>query len=70
MNLAAWLWWPQLSWLWWNPLGFFAALITALALSPGAGWTARPDWPPRQTRQLLAMSAVILTVCLLLEYTR
>lgn len=72
-NLLAWILLPSVSWLWWNPLGFFVACLSGLALSllrPAAAPAAaeRVAFPRRQFVQLLAMAAAILTACLLFEF--
>lgn len=72
-NLAAWLFLPYLSWLWWNPLGFAVALMVTLlvgrAVEVGVdrGSLARP--PRAQSRQLLAMAALILLICLGFDFS-
>ena len=72
-NLVAWLFLPYLSWLWWNPLGFAVALMVTLlvgrAVEVGVdrGSLARP--PRAQSRQLLAMAALILLICLGFDFS-
>jgi SSS family solute:Na+ symporter len=69
-NAAAWYWLPALSWLWWNLLGFAVASAVSLT-SRAADLSLRPakaNLPRRETRQLLAMAAVILLSCLAIEY--
>jgi SSS family solute:Na+ symporter len=67
-NVAAWLFLPYLSWLWWNPLGFAAAVSVTLLTGRTADIDLDRDSlvkvPRAQTRQLLAMTALILLVCL------
>jgi hypothetical protein len=50
--------------LWWNPIGFLVALLAAWMPLPG-GWRTRLGRPePRDRRRLLAMTGLILLVCL------
>jgi SSS family solute:Na+ symporter len=72
-NIAAWLLLPYLSWLWWNPLGFAVAvsvtLLTGRAAETGLDWDSLVKVPRAQTRQLLAMAALILLACLGFEFS-
>ncbi len=74
-NLLAAFAWPELSWLWWNPLGWAAAMSTALALGGfrvrAAGGTApAPARSPlinRYLLTLLAMAGLILAISIGLD---
>ena len=71
-NPSAWLWLPQLSWLWWNVLGFAVAMLVGLLLAAESPWRRFERetlaLPRPQATQLLAMMALMLVVCLGLEY--
>jgi SSS family solute:Na+ symporter len=63
-NFCVWQFLPSVSWLWWNPIGFLVALLAAWMPLPG-GWRTRLGRPePRDRRRLLAMTGLILLVCL------
>ncbi len=67
VNVCLWLFLPQVSWLWWNVTGFLAALLGAALRLPG-GWQATLGHPgPWYTGLLLGMTALIVSVCLVLQ---
>ncbi len=72
-NLLTWSLLPQVSWLWWNPIGFFAALGTALLVATVSGKSTAVQTdgitvPRRTTLILLGMSVFILATGILLDH--
>lgn len=74
-NLVVSFWLPAVSWLWWNPLGFLIALgfagLWAFAIGQVIEWKGvdQLQVPGNLVLQLVAMTLLILLICLLLTFS-